>query len=191
MPKSEPDPKAEMRAMLATLEIQAAEAAQLAMLVERGLKAETYAAYHEFRSKIGEFRALVSLLDARLGGLDDQRAGDLREQFQRLDQLVLTMVVRAAKSFFVILAESKVFPLGAHDLFLPELASLDEAEERLRRPDYAAAVGPSVLHDLDEARERLKLVLNRLPALPDFSGLPTLPKELEHRPTREDYYYRG
>jgi hypothetical protein len=127
-------------------------------------------AYGQFRRKYDDYRALVALIEARLDGLEGDRADRLREEFRRLDALMVTILVRTAAGLFRVLAESGESPLGDREVFEPEVLLLLDTRERLGLPEYAgrldAGLGDLVMEALDDLRK----VVERVPALPDFDA---------------------
>jgi len=160
-------------AMLEALEHQAAAAGLLAGTVERRVKAQSFTSFLTFRQKIDEFRALIVILEGRLepGRADHlgSQVGLVRQQLVQLDVHVLCLLVRVVRDFFTTLATSRVLPLGAREIFEPELGRLVETRQRLEQPPCCDQIGPEVLADLDQAMTALTTVIERTPALPDFS----------------------
>ena len=62
-----------------------------------------------------------------------------------------------------------MLPLGAREMFEPEVARLSEARQRLEHPPYVGHLGPEVAAELDQALAALAVVVERAPPLPDFT----------------------
>ena len=163
----------EVERLIAALEGQLLRAEILASSVESSLKAETFAAYRTFRIKVDELRCLSVLIEERFGYLFDEDVDFLRQQFELLDVLLLTMIIRCYRQFFAILAECRVLPLGAHEIFSPELNILEDTRERLTRPIYASQIADSLMADLEHAAEAIQAVIDRAAPLADFSDTDT------------------
>lgn len=157
--------RAEVQTLLAALERQAREAAVLAEVAQRDASKHSFAAYREFRNKVGEFQALVILIEGRLRNLVDHRGDDLRSDFERLDTVMLGLLVRASLSFFFVLSANPILPLGAREIFISELRSLHDAHEKLRRPDFAGRLGQDLERDLETASMILEEIIDKAPSL--------------------------
>jgi hypothetical protein len=162
--------RAEVKELLGALERQCHEAARLAQIAEHEAGKHSFGAYREFRDKVGEFQALVILIEQRLRNLADARSGDLHEQFQRLDTVMLALLVRASMRFFFVLSANPILPMGAREIFVSELRSLHDAHEKLNRPDYAGRLGPELDSELQTASLILEEIIDKAPSLLLFRG---------------------
>jgi len=160
----------EVENLLRALERQAREAATLAGDAQREASRHSFGAYRQFRDKVGEFKALVILIEGRLKHLADSRADDLKAEFERLDGLMLALLVKASLRFFFVLSANPILPLGAREIFIAELHCLHDAHEKLRRPEYAGRFDNSVTTDLDMAEAILDEIIDKAPSLLQFDG---------------------
>jgi hypothetical protein len=161
--------RAEVKGLIGALERQAREAVTLAKTAEVEASKHSFGAYRSWRDKVGEFQALVILIEQRLRNIADGRSDDLREEFQRLDVLMLGLLVRASMRFFFVLSANPILPLGAREIFLSELRSLHDAHEKLRRPGYAEKLAPDLEKDLDTAELILEEIIDKAPGLLSFN----------------------
>lgn len=168
--------RAEVKELLSALERQCREAAKLAQQAEHEASKHSFGAYREFRDKVGEFQALVILIEQRLRNLADGRSDDLREQFERLDKVMLALLVRASMRFFFVLSANPILPMGAREIFMAELRSLHDAHEKLRRPNYAGKLGTDLERDLETASMILEEIIDKAPSLLNFKGAAGLEK---------------
>ncbi|WP_042444170.1 hypothetical protein [Azospirillum sp. B510] len=166
----------EVKGLLAALERQATEASRLADRAQRDMDNDRFASFLDFRRKVEEIRALFALTEERLQGVDEARLSDLRAEFERMDLLLTRMMVRAMRNYFSGMRDDQVLPMGARELFEPELRSIDQTRARLLRSRYADRVSPEVLEDLDATADLIRKIIARAPSLPDFSDSPDLPK---------------
>ncbi|WP_207478531.1 hypothetical protein [Arenibaculum pallidiluteum] len=155
--------------LVRALERLAAEAVGLAGRATSGRQRHPLGGYRRFRQKYDDCRALVSLIEMRLAALDGERADRLREEFSRLDQLMLTLLVRTASRFFGRLAQAPAIPLGAREAFENEIALLAETRARLLAQDDAGGIDPALPVLLEAAVSDIAAVMERVPPLPDFS----------------------
>lgn len=160
--------RGEVKELLGALERQCREAAKLAKQAEHEASKHSFATYREFRDKVGEFQALVILIEQRLRNLVDSRSDDLREQFERLDMVMLALLVRASMRFFFVLSANPILPMGAREIFVAELRSLHDAHEKLRRPTYAGKLGTDLERDLETASLILEEIIDKAPSLLSF-----------------------
>ncbi len=158
----------EVQRLLAALERQAREAITLASSAEKEASRHSFAAYRAFRDKVGEFQALVILIEGRLHNIIDGRSDDLREKFQELDILMLSVLVRASMRFFFVLSANPILPLGAREVFMSELRSLHEAHQKLNRPEYAEKLASDLEQDLETASAILEEIIDKAPSLLNF-----------------------
>ncbi|NYZ11467.1 hypothetical protein HL658_02810 [Azospirillum sp. RWY-5-1] len=165
--------RGEVKELLGALERQCREAAKLAKMAEVEATKHSFHAYREFRDKVGEFQALVILIEQRLRNLADARSDDLRDQFERLDMVMLALLVRASMRFFFVLSANPILPMGAREIFLQELRSLHDASERLRRPNYAGKMGADLDRDLETASLILEEIIDKAPSLLNFRAATT------------------
>lgn len=166
----------EVKGLLAALERQATEASQLAERAQRDMGDDRFASFLDFRRKVEEIRALFALTEERLQGVDESRLTDLRAEFERMDLLLTRMLVRAMRNYFSGMRQDQVLPIGARELFEPELRSIDQTRARLLSPRYTDRVPPEVLDDLDATADLIRKTIARAPSLPDFSDSPSPPK---------------
>lgn len=158
----------EVQDLLGALEGQAREAIKLAKSAEEEAAKDSFIAYNDFRNKVGEFRALCILIEGRLRAVDTARVDDLKEEYARLDTLMLGLLVRASMRFFFVLSAKTMLPVGARDIFISELRSLHDAAEKLRRPEYAAIMGDKLKGDLETAELILEEIIDKAPGLLNF-----------------------
>ncbi len=160
----------EVKELLGALERQCREASKLAQLAEHEASKHSFGAYRSFRDKVGEFQALVILIEQRLRNLVDTRSDDLRDQFEKLDMVMLALLVRASMRFFFVLSANPILPMGAREIFVAELRSLHDAHEKLRRPNYAGKLGAQLETDLETASLILEEIIDKAPSLLNFRG---------------------
>lgn len=158
----------QVQELLGALERQCREAIALAGTAEKEASKHSFSAYRAFREKVGEFQALVILIESRLRNLADARSDDLRSEFERLDTLMLSVLVKSSMRFFFVLSANPILPLGAREVFMAELKSLHEAHEKLRRPEFAGKLGPELERDLETASLILEEIIEKAPALLQF-----------------------
>ncbi len=163
----------EVRELLSAIERQAIEAAKLAERAQRDMGDDRFAPFLDFRKKVEEVRALLALTEERLKGVEDAKLSDLRGEFERMDLLLMGMLAKATRSYFASMRDDQVLPIGARELFEPELRVIEQTRERLGRPQYEGRVPVSLLEDLMITGEIIRKTISRAPSLPDFSDSPS------------------
>lgn len=158
----------EVAELIHGLERHASEAVDLSGQIQAGQQGDTFSAYRSFRRKYSDFRALVSLIEGRMTGLDGAKADALREEFGRLDAVMLTVLVRTMAGFFRIMVDDRELPLGCHELFEAELELVHGLEPRVTDAAAADARNADLPGLLDQAKVDLQTLIDRAPALPDF-----------------------
>jgi hypothetical protein len=160
----------EITTMLAALEKQAREAFYLAEKAHAHASRDSYASYFEFRAKVDEFQALIALVEERLTRMEDEHTRELSAQFRQLDTVMLVMLVRTSTRFYGMLKDNSTLPLGARELFLPEMRTLTDIRDRLMEdPEQAERMLPGVALALETALATIQALIERAPSLPDFS----------------------
>jgi glutathione S-transferase len=164
----------EIATMLMALEKQAREAAHLAEKAHRHASRDSYAGYFQFRAKVEEFQALIALIEERLARLESEHTVELTARFRQLDTVMLIMLVRTSTRFYGMLKENVALPLGARELFLPELRTLSDMRDRLmEEPEQAERMIPGVALALENALATVEALIERAPSLPDFNDQAT------------------
>ncbi|WP_029007291.1 hypothetical protein [Azospirillum halopraeferens] len=169
----------EVRELLGALEAQARDAMALAERAQRDMDQDRFASFLDFRKKVEEVRALLALTEERLRGLTDRRLDDLRAEFERMDILLTGLLVKSMRDYFAGMRDDQVLPIGARELFEPEVRNLEQIRTKLTRPPFAERIGDGVMADLEETLALIRKTISRAPALPDFSDAPTAPKPLK------------
>jgi hypothetical protein len=160
--------RSEVEGLLHALERQAREAAKLAVDAQKEAANNSFIAYRHFRDKVGEFKALCILIEGRLKHITDGKVDDLKSEFERMDILMLGLLIKASMRFFFVLSANTILPLGAREIFIAELHSLYEAREKLRRPDYVSRLSTGLANDLDTAEAILEEIIDKAPGLLKF-----------------------
>lgn len=166
----------EVEGLLLALERMAREAVGLAERAQRDMDEDRFASYGVFRRKVEEVRALVALTEDRLRGIAGEKLDDLQVEFERMDLLLTVMLVKATRNYFATMKDDQVLPIGARELFEPELRSVEEIRTKLGQPRFQGQVPDSVLADLEETTALISKIVARAPSLPDFSDAPSAPK---------------
>lgn len=168
----------EVEGLLAALERQAREAMGLADRAQRDMDDDRFASFLDFRRKVEEVRALVTLTEDRLRGLSGTKLDDLRIEFERMDLLLTTVLVRATRNYFATMRDDQALPIGARELFEPELRNIEDTRAKLAQPRFAGKAPPATLDELDETAAIIARIMNRAPSLPDFSDAPSAPRPM-------------
>jgi hypothetical protein len=163
----------EVKELLASIDERARDAIAAGERAQREMAADRFSTYLDFRKKVEELRAVTALTEERLSGLEDATLRDLKVEFERLDLVMSGMIVRTMKNYFGSIREDQVLPLGARELFEPELSVLEELRAKLTRPQYEGQTPGSSVSDIEDTMAIIKKLVARAPSLPDFSDAPS------------------
>lgn len=166
----------EVEELLYAIERQAADAVALGERAQRDISEDRFSSFLGFRKKVEEVRALVALTEERLMGSGGAKLTDLQTEFERIDLLLTGLLARATRNYFANMRDDQVLPLGAREMFEPELKIVEEMRTKLDRPQYAGKVSSTVIEDLEATAAMIRKIVGRSPSLPDFSDAPSLPK---------------
>lgn len=163
----------EVKELLASVEQLAREAVQHGERAQQEMSTDRFATYLDFRRKVEELRAVTALTEERLSSFDEGTMNELKTEFERMDLVLSGMVIRTMRNYFSSIRDDQVLPLGASDLFAPEIGVLDELRSKLTRPQFAGKVPVTVIEDIDAAHGLIRKVIARSPSLPDFTDGPS------------------
>lgn len=155
----------EVTRLLGALERQAKEALKLAQQAEQDAHKHSYEMYYTFRSKVQEFETCSIIVEERLKNMASSRKASLEQQFNKLNALMLGIVVRASLNFFYVLSANTHLPMGAREIFLSELRNLYNAKNKLENPAYGSMVDSETAENLQTAEEILAEIIDRAPSM--------------------------
>lgn len=170
------DGRKEIERLLAAIERQASDAVMLADRAQRDIADNRFSSFVDFNRKVEEVRALVTLTEDRLSSLRSEKLPILRAEFERIDLLLTGLLARATRSYFESMPDNQALPLGARELFAPELRNIGEMRAKLTRSQFEGKVPASVIEDLEVSDTLIRKTMARAPSLPDFSDAPSAPK---------------
>jgi len=165
----------EVEQLLGALEQSAGAVIKTAGLASTEAKRDKFQAYQEFKRRCDDFDTLSILIEHRLKNMKGGKEKDLEDKFEELTLFLLSATLTASLHFLRILAERDALPLGSRDVFMRELRNLHRAHEKMNDPKYAPRIGERTIADLKVAEEILTTIIERAPALLDFSN----PEEME------------
>ncbi|MGF7177128.1 hypothetical protein [Azospirillum doebereinerae] len=168
-----------IRDLLSAVEQQAAKALRLAERAQRDIGRGRFASFLDFRKQVEEVRALLTLTEGRVKDVEDSKQSDLRAEFERMDLFLMGVMAKTTRRCFAVLRDDQALPIGARELFEPELRVIEQTRDRLNRPHYEGRVPPEVLEDLAATAELIRRIIARAPSLPDFSDSPSAPKPVK------------
>lgn len=163
----------EIKELLASVEELARDAVSRGEQALREMSSDRFSTYLDFRRKVEELRAVTALTEERLSGLEEETMNELKAEFERMDIVLSSLVIKTMRNYFGSIRDDQVLPLGAADLFTPELGVLEELRTRLTRPNFAHRVPGRVILDIDQTAALVRKITARAPSLPDFSDAPS------------------
>lgn len=163
----------EVKELLGSIEHQARLAIEAGERAQREMSADRFATYLDFRRKVEELRAVTALTEERLSGIENDKLRDLKVEFERMDLAMSGLLIRTMRNYFSSIRDDQVLPIGARELFEPELGVLEELRAKLTRPQYEEQISARAVTDIDETMALVRKVMDRAPSLPDFSDTPS------------------
>ncbi|MBC44641.1 MULTISPECIES: hypothetical protein [Thalassospira] len=161
----------EVEEFLSRLELRARKLIALADELEKHAGKSDVTGYRPFREEVDNFKALSLVIMERLNKLESHpKKEELEEQFHKLQVLMLRIVIKTSLKFFFIMSAKENLPLGAREMFQSELRTLYEAERMISDPRYISQLDASAKEDLDTAKSILEEIIEKAPALLNFSG---------------------
>lgn len=166
----------EVEELLSAIERQATDAVAFGEHAQRDISEDRFSSFLIFRKKVEEVRALAALTEERLMNGGGAKLTDLQTEFERVDLLLTGLLARSTRNYFAAMRDDQPLPIGARELFEPELKIIEEMRAKLDRPQYTGKVSSTVIEDLEATAAMIRKVISRAPSLPDFSDAPSPPK---------------
>jgi hypothetical protein len=141
------------------------EGEEMARVTEREATKHLSEAYARFRRKLSETDALALLVEERLANVQGGRNPDLDRRYVEAGARAMMMQVRASLRFFYVLSANTYLPLGSRDIFLSELARLEQMEAALSDPRFEPHLEAETVRDLATARDILTEIADKAPGL--------------------------
>ena len=94
--------------------------------------------------------------------------GDLHEQFEELVVAVWGIIMRGALDFLNAISSETHLPLGAREVFLRELRTLNDAHLKLSEERYKKRLSDDTEKVMQTAERILEEVIEKVPALLRF-----------------------
>ncbi len=146
------------------------ELGAMADLAEREATRHAYDLYYRFRRKLRDADTLVWILEERLSNLEEGRSADLDNQKRSILASILIYESRALVKFTYVLSANTFLPLGSQEIFLHDLARLEDLDSRLARATFTDGGGDEAISSLTIAREILTEMAEKAPPLVNFAN---------------------
>jgi hypothetical protein len=146
------------------------ELGAMADLAEREATRHAYDFYYRFRRKLRDADTLVGILEERLSNLEEGRSADLDNQKRAILASILMNESRALVKFTYVLSANTFLPLGSQEIFLRDLARLEDLDSRLASATFTDGGGDEAISSLTIAREILTEMAEKAPPLVNFTN---------------------
>jgi hypothetical protein len=174
----------EARQRLATLTTRLDE---LTVTAERAIRFDVFAIddyaafkrdFFAFRTLCEEFQALSEITKSAIDRLETcgrrlwGEADALRAQYHDLQVPLMRTVLYTSLHLLVVwedrLTNGDGLPIGAHEMFLDTLHTINRVRSELLRPRYLAALDDATLADAERVEKVLRTLMGQAPTLLDF-----------------------
>lgn len=136
-----------------------------------GIARSSFAAYKLFADASADFDGFCILIEYRIKKVEPgpERASlESRLLTERVH--AMSRMMKTSIQLIGGLADQRVFPLGAKDVFLRELRSLYGLKNTLAREPFASQLPAETGHDVELAERILREIIDKAPALLELTS---------------------
>ena len=136
-------------------------------LMEKGYGAQVLD-FSEFKNLASENLTFLIIIEKRI---QDLHQNDKQELQERLDDLVVaiwSIVMKGALNFLLVMSNEEHLPIGTRELFISELRTLNDAQERLSQNRYQERCSQEIHKEIKMAKKILSKIIDKAPRLLSF-----------------------
>lgn len=172
--------------MLMRLDEYVKKASELSAIARERVSIGGLNRYRRFTKKVRDFFALAALAEERLDLLPEELgASEMITALDRMHARMVLLFVEGSASFFAAFAKVQELPIGTHEMCGLELRGLLTIRQFLDDPRYDGERGRALRTQADRIAEQMRMVMDRVPPLPDFGDLPSVgPKGAYSKPIK-------
>ncbi|WP_207455423.1 hypothetical protein [Azospirillum sp. SYSU D00513] len=178
----------EIAKLLIRLDAMLKQASELATAARERVSVGGLTRYRAFTKQVRDFFALAAVTQERLDAAPaemGEMTATLTTALERMHARMVVLFVEASALFFTGFARVKALPIGTHEICGLELRGLIEIRKFLDDPLYDGERGQKLRDDADRIADLMRVVMNRIPPLPDFGDAPSVgPKGTVNKPLR-------
>jgi len=161
--------------MLVRLDEHVKKASELSATARERVSVGGLNRYRRFTKKVRDFFALAALVEERLDLLPDELgAAQMATALDRMHARMVLLFVEGSASFFGAFSKVQELPIGTHEMCGLELRGLLAIRAFLDDARYDGERGRALRVQADRIAEQMRLVMDRVPPLPDFGDLPSV-----------------
>lgn len=134
------------------------------VLKEKGRDAKVHD-YLPFHNLMSECLTFLVVIERRIKNLSTRHRDELRPWFEELVVALWSVLMEGSLNFLRIISEVEHLPLGSRVIFVKELRTLHEAQEKLNRKRYRKYLTKDLKKQLGTAVRILNKVIERAPSL--------------------------
>lgn len=121
------------------------------------------------RDVAAECWAFSIVIERRIELYRGPEQSGFQEEFDRLTVAVWSMLLETSLRFLDVLSQETHLPLGSREIFVREIKTLYDSQRLLHDPRYGALIDEGIRRRQDQAARILETIIERAPALLDFS----------------------
>ncbi|WP_431857227.1 hypothetical protein [Azospirillum sp.] len=165
----------EVARMLVRLDDHLKKASELSSIARERVSVGGLARYRRFTKRVRDFFALAALVEERIDLLPEELgAAQMATALDRMHARMVLLFIEGSAVFFGAFAKVEELPIGTHEMCGLELRGLLAIRGFLDDPRYDGERGQALRVKADRIAELMRMVMDRVPPLPDFGDLPSI-----------------
>lgn len=161
--------------MLVRLDEHLKKASELSSIARERVGVGGLARYRRFTKRVRDFFALAALVEERIDLLPEELgAAQMATALDRMHARMVLLFIEGSATFFSAFAKVEELPIGTHEMCGLELRGLLAIRGFLEDPRYDGERGQALRVKADRIAELMRMVMDRVPPLPDFGDLPSI-----------------
>lgn len=186
--KSPAQRQREIATLLMRLDAMLKQSGELAATARERVSVGGLTRYRRFSRRVRDFFALAAVAQERLDAAPEELedlVDPLTTALERLHTRMVIQFVEGSVGFFAGFARVKALPIGTHEMCGVELRGVLEIRKFLDDPLYDGERGQALRGETDRIVTLIRLVMDRIPPLPDFGEEPSIgPKGAVNSPLK-------
>lgn len=124
--------------------------------------------FTKFQTLAAENLTFLIIIEKRLEQVPENIAENLGDRFDELVVAVWSIVMKGSLSYLISITEENYLPLGAREIFVRELKTLNDAHTQLSRKRYRKKISKEIRSECKKAERIIMLIIDRAPSLLAF-----------------------
>jgi len=161
--------------MLVRLDEHLKKAVELSADAREGVSVGGLNRYRRFTKRVRDFFALAAVVEERIDLLPEELgAAQMATALDRMHARMVLLFVEGSSAFFSAFLKVRDLPIGTHEMCGVELRALLAIRQFLEDPRYEGERGQMLRAQADRIAAQMRMVMERVPPLPDFGDLPSV-----------------